>query len=232
MIRPGVFSDGTWRSKYSVKFVCKWILLFLLITACRKTTAPGDSNYVLGPLYSIPDEFKAWTMFKPGSYWIYLNETTFSQDSTVFKHGPYWQEDLCYNCPVEQRMWFWVRSPFLTEFQALGGPDGNASLNVSSTYTNDLALTGKCLDNQSHADTSLYSYYTFHFVEHLDTMIISTNTFSNVLHTRINWTHGYGNHSQLTTDYYWARGVGMIKTQRNYGVVDTTWSLVTWKTVQ
>jgi hypothetical protein len=232
MILPGAFSAGTWRSKYPVKPLCKWVLLVLLIAGCRKTTGPGDNYYTMGPLYSIPEEFKAWTIFRPGSYWIYLNEITFSQDSTVFKHGPYYQVDTCYNCPVEQRMWFWVRSPFLTGFYALGGPGGNASLNVSSTYTNDLGLTDKCLDDPLHADTSYYSYYSFSFVEKVDTMILGTNIFSNVIHTRINWTNGYANHSKLTCDYYWARGIGMIKTRRNYGDADTTWSLVTWKTVQ
>jgi hypothetical protein len=206
------------------------LLVILLAASCIKQPGPSPDP---GPvqLLTIPEEFKAWTMFRPGSWWIYLNEKTQQQDSTVFKHGPFFQEDPYYNRTVTQRMWFWVRSPFLLEYYARGGAAGNATLDVISSWTRDLALTGQCLTDPAHADTATYSY-AFTFVETINNLVLNGHSFPGVLHTRNTWMKGYGRQKMMSADYYWARGTGLIKTRRVYANTDTTWSLTGWKTVQ
>jgi len=189
-------------------------------------------EHVPGPLYSIPDEFKAWTMFNPGSYWLYLNEKTQEIDCTSVKHGPYYKEELCYNCPVVQYMWYYTKSSFLMKFDAVGGKDGNATLTLTTNKGEGLALTQRTINAPEDSDSTYYGCYTYRFIAKTDTFSLNGNQFNNVYHTRLEWTGCYAQTDHMTYDFFWARGIGLISLKKTYDNQDTTWSLVRWKAIQ
>jgi hypothetical protein len=63
------------------KRIIPWIVLISLvfiIFSCKKE----DHNHY------VSQEFKEWTIFKPGSYWVYKNETTNVTDSIYVISNP------------------------------------------------------------------------------------------------------------------------------------------------
>ena len=206
---------------------------FLLLTCailvslggCRKSSTPD-----LGPrrvLY-IPDDFKAWSLFQPGSYWVYKNEKTGVADCTAFKHGPYtWQANYT-NVPLDETyIWFYTRGNQVTRYDIKGGSQGNATLKLQMNGSvSALALNYNTILNPGHGDTA-NSYSSYKFIERWDTLILNKHPFLNVLHTRYSWPGYY-----VVYDFYWAKGVGLVRLQKSGTDTDTTWSLLRWKTVQ
>jgi len=206
------------------------ILPVILFAGCRKQTTEQQQ---LGPLYSIPDNIQQWTIYNQGSYWIYLNEKTQETDSVSVKHGPYYHKDLCYNCPVREYRWYYLRSSFLFKIDIHGGPDGNATAyivpNISSIVP---ALTEKSLDDPAHADTTIGYYYAYSVVERLDSLILNGNTIHDVLHTRLTYKQDCYSDCVKTWDYYWVKNLGLVKITKTYANRDSTWSLVRFHPVQ
>ena len=207
-----------------------FFLALLLLAGCRKT--PYQPNYTEGPLYSIPAEMKEWTMFKPGSYWIYKNETTNESDSSTYKYGPYFEQIPCGNCPVEQHMWFFVNSPAFVKFTIYGGADSNAYLEVTTrNYSATDVLTYHTLIHpDSSSNTSDY-LMTYKCLGEFDNFILNGNIFTNVIGTHLEGKDYYEENNSFTESYF-ARNIGLIKFRQHTSKGDTTWSLMKWHTVQ
>ena len=211
----------------------KKILFFalLLLMGCKKT--PYHQEYSLGPLYSIPGEMKEWTMFKPGSYWIYKNETTSELDSSAYKYGPYYEEIPCYNCPVYQHMWYFVASSVFVKFYLYGGADSNAYLELSTRYngTNNIINYHTLMHPDSSSNSSDY-WGTYQCLGKFENFVLNGNTFTNVIGTRLVIKTSFYDETTNTTESWFARNIGLIKFRHQSEKGDTTWSLVKWHTVQ
>ena len=209
------------------KIITVLVLFCVVLTGCKKSGGVYmDMSY---PTYKIPDNLKKWTIYKPGSYWVYLNEKTQVIDCTSFKHGPYDYIDggIEYN-------WFFVRGPFLNKIDVRAVSKGNAMVFIAlNTPGIGIGLTNKTLIDTVNADTTLqWKYLDYSFVEHLDSTIINGNKFTNVFHTRTIFLSSYNIGYLTGYDYYWAKGVGLIRLTEKRTNGDTTWSLVRWNTVQ
>ena len=208
--------------------------VFLLLACAILASLWGchkSSNTDQGPrrVLNIPDDFKEWSLFQPGSYWVYKDEKTGIADCTAYKHGPYtWQANYT-NVPLDETyIWFYTRGNQVTGYDIKGGLQGNATLllNMAGFYVSVLALNNNTILNPGHGDTS-NSYSTYKFIERWDTLIINKHPFPDVLHTRNTWPGYY-----VVFDFYWAKGVGLVRLQKTGTDTDTTWSLMRWKSVQ
>ena len=206
------------------------ILLFSILAFLCSCVKPTNSLIQPGPMQNIPEEFRAWTMFQPGSYWIYLNEKTGIADTTSVKHGPYYHKTIFSNAPPVEYMWFYTRGSLLTRYDVEGGQNGNATLNLwLQTGGEVLALTYKTLVDPDHADTTTY-YLSYWFVEKSPEMTINNNHFQNVYHTRLSRQYSYYQTQNTVYDFYFARGIGLICLKKADANTDTTWSIVRWNT--
>lgn len=212
------------------KFFLSALLMAMLI-ACSKSTF--QQPFTPGPAYNIPAEFKAWTIFNPGSWWVYKNEKTNVIDTTKFTHGPFYNKELCGNCPVIEYMWFYLKGPVVIMYDVQGGKNENASLRIMRENGSEiLAFTNKTIADPSQSDSSEYSF-KYQLVEQLDSWTMNGKTFSNIYHTKFSWLRtSYEEPSYPGYDFYFARGIGLILLKKNYSSTDTTWSLVNWHTVQ
>jgi hypothetical protein len=206
------------------------ILLFSVLAILCSCAKSPNILVQPGPMRNIPEEFKAWTIFQPESYWIYLNEKTGITDTTSFKHGPYYNKTIYWNAPPVEYMWFYTNGPLMTRYDDEGGVNGNATLNLwLKTGGSVLALTHKTLLDPEHSDSSTY-YFSYWFIEQLPVLTLNNNHFQNVCHTRLSRKYSYYQTHNTVYDFYFARGIGLIRLKKADANTDTTWSIMHWKT--
>ena len=195
--------------------------ILVLLMSCKKSEEPNpvivqNTNYLLSP------ECKQWTMFQPGSYWVYLNEKTQSSDCTYYKHGLYYNKENYYN-GIHEYNWFFVNSNMFIKFSLAGGNYGN-TLTVSIPNSQNLiALTQKSLADSVTRD-SVPGIYTYTLVEKLPFFTLNGNKYTNVVHTK----SSLQNSDNDVYDFYWAKNIGIIYFKKKYDLHDTAWSLTRW----
>ncbi|HTX87542.1 MAG TPA: hypothetical protein VMC08_01005 [Bacteroidales bacterium] len=212
-----------------MRTILLFFFLLTIFTGCHKIVYPPPKPKELD---SIPVEFKAWTLFQPGSYWIYLNEGTQVSESTFIKHGPYfYQWSTEYS--ITDYTWYFVDNPFILKYDIQGGGERNTVLQLWTWQMDDpVALTIKTIEDPANSDFSSSYIFTYELIEKLDSLELNSHVFYNVFHTRC--TQKKNNDYSIIYDYYFMRNVGLIKFRRlyTYENKDTTWSLLKWKTVQ
>lgn len=203
----------------------------ILLAACSKST--NGPEYVPGPDYNVPAEFRAWTVFGPGSWWVYKNERTLVSDTTRLTHGPFYNREPCGNCPVVEYWWFYLKGPVAVMFDIQGGKDGNARLKIlRNDHTEAMALTYKTLIDPEGSEAKGISY-RYEYVEKIGSLFLNGRTHKDVIHTRISWLPTYyADPPYMGYDFWFARGIGLIMMRKNYASTDTTWSLTDWHTVK
>jgi hypothetical protein len=208
------------------------IILILIFIGCKKS--PFHENLLPGPWYTIPVEMKAWTMFKPGSYWIYKNEVTGISDSSNYKYGPYYEEDKCINCPQYQKIWYFVTSPFFVKFKLIGGADSNARLELTTRMHIDgsKTLTYNTLMHPDNLIDSSDYCTTYRSLGVFNNFVVNGNVFNNVIGTRVDRRANcfYGDAYYYET--YFAKNIGILKFHSHMSTGDTTMTLVKWHTIQ
>lgn len=212
-----------------MKYTVLLLFICLTLSGCKKSSVHKDE---LGPLYEIKSEIKTWTMFNSESYWIYRNEKTQAMDSIWHKHGPFFYQELCYNCPVVEYMWFYAGGPILMRYDIEGGKDANSMVSiVLRNGGHPLALIQRSIDDPLNADTAGYQF-NYEVIDRLDSMVLNGNLFTDIIHTRTTWDYTYYNPVYTGFDFYWAKGIGLIKITKNLENSDTAWSLIRWKVYQ
>ena len=209
-----------------------FVFTVVMIAACSKR--PHQDPYTPGPSYNIPEEFKAWTVFNKGSWWVYKNESSNLPDTNLCIHGPYINHDPCGNCPVIEYNWFYLKGSVVIRYDAQGVINDNAILRImTGDFVNLFALTYKTIVNGTQADSSSYGF-EYHLVEKLDSLNLNGHNFSNVVHTRMTWKENYYYipPPYKGYDFYFARNIGLIMLKKDYYTQDTTWSLMSWNAIQ
>jgi hypothetical protein len=197
----------------------------VLLISCTKEKEPNPV-IVQNPNYLLSPECKQWTMFQPGSYWVYRNETMHTADCTFYKHGLYYNKENYYNGYHEYN-WFYVNSKMFIQFSLAGGENGNALTVRLPKFQEMVALTQKSLVD-SVTRESVPGIYTYTLVEKLPFYTLNGNHYTNVIHTRSR----YQNSDKYGYDFYWARNIGIIYFKKNYDLHDTAWSLTRWNVNQ
>jgi hypothetical protein len=204
--------------------MCRILIIsffLILLMSCKKDADP-DPVIIQIPGYLLSAECKQWTMFLPGSYWVYRNETTQGIDCTFYKHGLYYNKDSYYN-GFHEYNWFFVNSRMFIKFSLAGGEHGNELTVHLPKFQKMVALTQKSLVDSVIRD-SVKGIYTYTLVEKLPVFTLNGNSFTNVVHTKSR----YQNSDEYSYDFYWAKNIGIIYFKKSYDLHDTAWSLTRW----
>jgi len=202
---------------------CQYLIVFLIIiclSSCKKKES----------VYTIPEEFRAWSVFQPGSYWFYLNEQTQSIDSSYITGFSDQMRGVA-NDP--HNIWYWENvnidftGSFLSHFEIMSTSNNFASLYVNYRSGSSMALQLAYFNNYGlvHRETHLMGV-----VKVFSEFNVNGNTFTNVYQTRDSWSSGNGYAD--TVDFYFAKNIGIIKLEKHLAQTDTTWSVIRWHVVQ
>ena len=204
------------------------LLIILFSGSCKKV-----------PFYGISDGMKEYFSYKPGSYWIYKNDSTGSFDSTyVYSYHDYnFKNTQGINIELLNINF---KSQFLAEFDiyyvSCQGPDYFVVGHVDPTLPpggGGLAFypgwpsNTKVVPNCGPGDIFFYKTLT------KDT--INNNIYNNVLYTELQSTD-----SSSTSEYYYIRklhfekNIGIVKYFEidRYNNIRNAYSLVRYKVIQ
>ena len=201
-----------------VLFLC--CLILLLTGGCKKK----ETSQIL----YIDDSFKEWSLFQKDSYWVYLNEVNLTKDSSFVNMDP----RSGFSPPPNEgatvyyeQIYYELTNSFIKSVKIYRDPN-QSDIIFGNYYPSDFALV--VLISGYTNGTWLGSAYYCSFVEKLDTLLVNTNKFTNVIHTRV--SNSYYNNMQY--DYYFVQNIGWVKYSVKTNTIDTTWSLVRWHVKQ
>ena len=193
-----------------------FIVLLIFVFSCNKSSTTT---------YYISDSFKAWSLFQPGSYWVYLDEKKQMPDSIYLDSKP-----ISYFTPPKpasiqyEIIDYQISNGFLN-YAAIECGENGSNLGLSDFYSNDsYALSTGVIDN-----TMTMVSENCRLIERLDTMVINNYKFTNVIHTRD--TNNFLTHI-WRKDYYFAKNIGLLKFSIKTPKTDSTWSILRWHIIQ
>jgi hypothetical protein len=195
------------------------VVLLLTEAGCKKK----EPTY-----YYIDNSFKEWVLFQKGSYWVYLNENNQILDSTFINMQP----RTGFTPPESEgidrfeQTYYDLSNSFIKSVAI--DCDHNYSfasleLNFQTDGVGYTAISSAMLKGTGAGG---YNYLTL--VEVLDTLILNSNIFLNVIHTR---TLDPFN-DNIYNDGYFAKNIGLVKLSIKTDSFDSTWSLLRWHVVQ
>jgi hypothetical protein len=196
-----------------------FILLCLILTNCNKKEDPQH--------YVISADFKKWVDFKDGSYWVFINENSGLSDSCYIIH----KEDFTDTYYQDAGYVYDVINIILSRGTFFNGIfiQAEANFNWATIGLNngvgEYALRNDIQKGQRISGTK----GIYEVVDVLDSMQINNYYFRNVIHTKSSndWTTG-----SIIHDYFFAKGIGLIRLHQTFMNTDTTWNLLRWKTIQ
>jgi len=160
---------------------------------------------------------KKYSVFKPGSYWIYKNEISGSIDSN-FITSTRSSYDKIKSDTVIESFTSYHRGDFI---QNLTCEANQCWLMTSGSYTGPFLINDNFHDNFID---SLNDYQIFKNVKMFDTLIINGKTYLNVLNTQ------YSDYSfnlfEYELTFYLGESIGIIKYREKTNGHDSTWSLL------
>jgi len=194
------------------------LFLSLFLISCNRN----------GTHYPVTDEFKKWTLFGEGSYWIYRNDSTMLIDSVFLAQHPLltiFNEDEAYTDSYEN-IYLKYNSDFLVDAYISSYPGG----------ANDFAIRfyggGGVPVLLSYAQlNSIIDYgsgISFVLKEHLHDYVMEGNTFNEVQHTF--YTRVSPKNDSF--DFIMAKNVGLIKVYGTWNDTVRSWTLLRYHAVQ
>jgi len=191
----------------------------ILIGSCKKKETPQYFN--------IDKSFKDWSLFQKGSYWVFLNEISLQMDSSYVTTDPrigYLPPDPDVINHYEQ-IYYELTNSFI-KYVEINKNSSESDMSFSTDYADNTVFAALF---SGYTDGSWFgSAYSCSFVEKIDTMIVNTNKFRDVIHTRV--IDSYYNNLQF--DYYFVKNVGWVKYSIKTSTMDSTWSLLRYHVVQ
>jgi|WetSurMetagenome_2_1015567.scaffolds.fasta_scaffold13528_1 hypothetical protein len=216
-----------------------FILCILCFNGCKKDTSTGSTEHT----YYISEAFKSWAIYKPGSYWIYLNEKTGKQDCTFVDSistgikgtGGFGSP------PTQDHEW--------VNISMTGKLFSSFYIEASSTYQDFVSDNADLIISPYALDIGVinFSYYLLEypifFVNRYQEEIynigvkqvypnetINGNSYSNSYDLRHEWLTSIGD--SLVTEVHLVKNIGIIKFRVYREPYDTTWSLLRCNIVQ
>jgi hypothetical protein len=218
-----------------ITFCCLFLPLLIVFQGCTK----HDPEY-----YYIPDEFKQWVVYQPGTYWIYLNEKTGIQDCTYVTSVYTGQYVKGGNGSSDTERHFEVitsscSGPLIKSMSSVAAMErsivtsdrATLSIPLNSTGMEDISFSYGLLLHPQFIEYRRYEAIANYGVKQVyprDT--IHGKIFTNVYDLRHEWINYMGD--SLVTEAHFAKNTGIIKLRTYREKFDTTWSLVRYKIVQ
>jgi hypothetical protein len=198
-----------------VKMFFGLLSIMVILASCAKKT---DST-----IY-IPDQFKKYSLFKLGSYWIFKNEKSFSTDSSYISKPPFMQYEQFENNGTTSTLEF---CQIYYEGKLINHTSISAyhyTMWLLNAYASSCLIPGCFSPGFVNNETS---YSTFKTIEYLDSLKINNNLFRSVIHTQ--HTDFFSNNDTVIYNYYLAPGIGLVKFElfnSHANRADTTWTLI------
>jgi hypothetical protein len=210
-------------------FVLLILLVGFMLDSCKKQP----------PEYYITPDFKNWSCYKKGSYWIYLNEISGVQDCTwvtwdtnyVRYYGGGYEYDHRYNEYFETE----VSSNLFDGFYTVAGRQDYTTINFYPSWFGKISYSYDMI-----LDPVFYHRLYRNTIENigiagiLPEEIIHGNTFYNVYDFRHEWISErlpqYGD--SMVLSMHLVKNIGIVKLRKYQEGNDTTWSLLRWKVYQ
>jgi hypothetical protein len=216
------------QSRYSRALVI--LVAALLLSSCKKEQTT----------FYIPDEFKAWSCYKTGSYWVYLNDKTGAQDCTwVSKDTNYMQQGYRDDDqdPVEyyEKFESTVSGDLYSSYYTMASGNGSATVPLLPDYLESISYSMTTIQTPSFS-RRIYrnTMYNYGVANVYPEETVNGNQFSNVYDIRHEWFSGrtgsYGD--SLIAGIHLVKNVGIVKLRKYNEGADTTWSLLRWKVIQ
>ena len=204
--------------KNRISILC-FVLCCLLIISCNKKPSPTH--------YTISNDFRKWVDFQNGSYWVYINDNSGLVDSCYFRgtrlaYTVYNYKDQGYVYDVID---FVLASKFLEIIYI----QANADYTFAIIGTIKGGTEYQLRTNANIGQKIRVGLGTYEEVEVLDSLKINNNTFMNIRHTRTIYPLLPGD---IIQDYFFSKGVGLIKFHQTFLNTDSTWSLLRYHTIQ
>jgi hypothetical protein len=205
-----------------IHFLC-FVLMsaIVILSACSKKTDPT--------LY-IPDQFKKYSLFQVGSYWIFKNEKSLSVDSSYVSSTPVMQYRQFDNNGTESTLEFceiYYKGKFIKHCNISAFND---MMWLLDSYASDCLISGCFYPGFIYNETS---YSTFKTIEYIDSLNINNKLFRSIIHTQ--HTDIFSNNDTVIYNYYLVTGIGLIKFElfnSHANRADTIWTLLKYHIVQ
>jgi hypothetical protein len=221
------------QSRYCLTLLILITMIFL--SSCKKEQTD----------FYIPGDFKAWSCYKTGSYWVYLNEKTGKQDCTWVKSDTNYIQIGYRDDDQDPIQYFEVFQTFLSGdlytsyYTGASGSDNNGNGYTTIqlvprefegiNYSPGQLQNPKFSRNVYRETIENYGVAAVYQEE-----TVNSNSFSNVYDIRHEWfsqnLHNYGD--SLIACIHLVKNIGIIKLRKYKEGADTTWSLLRWKVVQ
>jgi hypothetical protein len=216
-----------------------FFLLLLPILYYLQGCTKHDPEY-----YKIPDDFKQWVVYQPGTYWIYLNEQTGAQDCTYVTEvytsqhvtGGNGSSDIerhyeVINCKCSGSLFAYMSTCAEMESSIAISDRARLSIPLYSPRMDDISfsygllLYPQFIKYRRYEEISNYGVKQVYPQEN-----INGNNFVNVYDLCHEWIDYNGD--SLATEAHFAKSTGIIKLRTYKEKFDTTWSLIRYKIVQ
>jgi hypothetical protein len=192
-------------------------IAFLLLPSCSKTKRTE---------YPFPEDLKPYCIFKKGSYWIYRNDLTGTEDSSILLSTPtinptpysetgpiayylnnYFEGGIIAAIRVS---FFWRGTEYRLHNRFSHDPE-SASI-----------VSGHIVKGYSEIDEDDNFNYRVLGID--DTLTIGDTVYHGVLTTQFARLR-YPNSDSVKYTYFFDKVHGLVRFVRGYGGADTTWSL-------
>lgn len=191
--------------------------LIILLFSCKKEEKQH---------FYVPSEFKRWTVFNKGSYWIFQNDSTLEIDSTYIKDNP-----ISFNVPssnsnynsTSEKIEISYSSIFLGK--AILRLDLYGQATTMYFYVCDFdtyGLIANSLDNFVPYIQDSYTKTTYETLSFDSIYYLGLRKFNTVVNTQIT-------KNSKTLNLWFAKDIGLIKIVRESNDSTLTWSLLRYK---
>lgn len=203
-----------------MKFTKFFILVFSvsLLVGCKKQVTH----------HPVSTEFKEWTLYQVGSYWIYRNDSTSVLDSVYLPQPPFYE--VCYDADhlydTYEHFYIKFQSSFIMDAYLTSRKGGGDDLQVRFYGGGGVpVLESKAEINKFYGDSST-TYYLYK--ERLQNYQFEGNSYPEVIHSIYQQT---GNSIDIY-NFLIAKNVGLIKVYGTWNDTTRSWSLLRYRAVQ
>lgn len=212
--------------------------MVLVLPGCKKESdnKNNDTHY-------ISEDFKPWVIYKPGSYWIYLNEQTgktdctyVTSDTTFMTSGSHYDEYHRGICEIEgmgleSNLFRYLEVAGTGSYPDLVSENADMTIYPEASDIDNIYFSYYLLENPKFTLERGHEYINNVGVRQVyPSETINGRMFSNVYDLRHEWLTLFGD--SLVTEAHLAKSAGIIKFRVFREPFDTTWSLLRYKVIQ
>lgn len=199
---------------------CKYIyIIFILLIVLSFQGCKKNSSTTI----YIPKQLKDYSVFKEGSYWIFLNENTGVIDSMYIQNPPSFTYSRNGDGPIIEKCNTYYGGSLLASSYAIWSEFGVTMQNDISNF---------CLMSESFQPGYTVDLQDLYFknINYFDTLKINNNICTSVMNT-------YCRTITLNKDtaiysFYLSKFIGFVKINLHRHNADTTWSIIRYHVIQ